>query len=352
MQKKTFKRTALTFVLVVLAAQVGFAQSSFDDEVNSELDRMYQTQGAGQRTASPTVQVNVKSSPLANSNQSQVQKQPTTVIESTPLVESRAERIRRERQEVELATEQRIVERLEQSRIEDEKRRMENLFGDRINQQPVQQAQPVVVPVQQVQAVTAAPVVEAQDTKQLMTYMGVGLGMPGYSDVNNVRANYSASVVYGREVTSSMAFEIGFQMSNYEISQRDGVMYYGVYYPRLTNMDQYQGLIALKGVFMEDSIFRPTGGVLLSYSQRNYRDIRISAGNNVADSQAVDAGLTAGFDVDLTQKFSVGLDLRYMWNMFFRTSTDNIFRPYGMQNSNPIERLPTYQFMVAGKFYF
>ena len=60
-------------------------------------------------------------------------KQPTTVIEASPLTESKAETIRKARQDAELATEQTIVEKLEMSRMEDEKRRAEVLFGDKFN---------------------------------------------------------------------------------------------------------------------------------------------------------------------------------------------------------------------------
>ena len=55
--------------------------------------------------------------------------QPTTYVEASPLVESRAEQMRKQRQQAELNTEQRIVEKLEQSRLEDEKDRAARLFG-------------------------------------------------------------------------------------------------------------------------------------------------------------------------------------------------------------------------------
>lgn len=368
--KLSFWPKSALLVAILTSGAMAWTQSSFDEEVNAELDRMYQQKSspANMSAPQPTVQVNVKSSPQASSSAlnsaqttstlGQVQKQPTTVIESTPLVESKAERIRRERQEVELATEQRIVERLEQSRIEDEKRRMENLFGDRMNQlqnsAPAAVAPTSVVPVQQV-VVAPANLGEAtasSEEPRLSTYLGLLAGIPGYSDVSNIRSNYSAGFVVGREVSTSLNVEAGFQMANYEISQRDGAYYFGTFYPRLTNMDQYQFMVALKGVFMEDSMFRPNAGFSLAFSQRNYRDTRLSIANNVADSQSLDLGLNAGFDLDLTSKFALGMDIRYLWNLTTRSSTDNIFRPFGLQNSNPLERLQTYQLLLAGKYFF
>jgi len=140
------KRLALLTVLALVPASMVFAQSTLDDEINAELDRMYQTQS---RNNAPSVQVNVQSSPNQNQVVGQesktatvqtstvetrtVQKQPTTVIESSPLGESRAERLRKARQDAELQTEEKLVERIEHSRLEDERRRAEVLFGDRFS---------------------------------------------------------------------------------------------------------------------------------------------------------------------------------------------------------------------------
>src|SRR6185312_2601845 len=82
--------------------------------------------------------------------------QPTTVIEASPLTESGAEKLRKARQEAELYTEQNIVQKLEQSRLEDEKKRADVLFGDKFNQLNNQQN------AQAAPAVVAAPVAVQQ----------------------------------------------------------------------------------------------------------------------------------------------------------------------------------------------
>ena len=328
-------------------ASLAQAQSNFDEEVNAELDRMYAP--SGNSGASQTVNVNVVKGGA-------VQKQPTTVIEASPVVESRAERIRRERQEAELATEQKIVEKLEQSRIEDEKRRMDKVFGDRMDGLGSSQSQgQVVQPTPVVVAAPAATVVAekpAEEEKDPSTYMGIAAGVPGYMDVGNIRPNYSAGLVLGRDLTSHMNFEGSFLFSNYEIRQPDGVVYLGSAYPRLTNMDHLQATVAIKGIFLEGR-FRPNGGALVGFSHRTYRDTRIAIDNNTANSQSIDWGLTAGFDVELTKKFALGLDLRYLWNLTTRSSADNVVRPWGqMSNANPLEKLSYYQLLLAGKYYF
>jgi hypothetical protein len=94
----------------------------------------------------------------------QAQKQPTTVIQASPLVESKANEIRKTRQDAEVKTEETIVEKLEQSRLEDEKKRAEVLFGDKFNtlmtqgqQQSATQAGQPVQQQQQMQQVMLVP---------------------------------------------------------------------------------------------------------------------------------------------------------------------------------------------------
>ncbi len=114
---------------------------ALEGEVDTELDQLYSSSNQSglaysnlPRKRSPASQ---GQSQLNNSNFQngggvsvvQVQKQPVTYIQDTPLEESKAERLRKTRQSVEVETEQRIVEKLEQSRLEDEKKRQQSIFG-------------------------------------------------------------------------------------------------------------------------------------------------------------------------------------------------------------------------------
>lgn len=209
-EEKIMKNAFQMWALMALIPMAALAQSSLDEEVNAELDRLYQssniqpTQPQLQRSSGPAVQVNVQAQPAVTTTQTnnqgaaqtaspvqavdqyqvqaQAQKQPTTIIEASPLNQSKADLIRKNRQDAELSTEEKIVEKLELSRLEDEKRRAEVLFGDKfntlVNQQQSQtvqtpdgtvvqqqQQQTAVVPVVPVivpeQTVTPAPVVVA-----------------------------------------------------------------------------------------------------------------------------------------------------------------------------------------------
>lgn len=151
------KYISLIVAMSVVAPTFALAQS-VENEVDAELSQVAQAQV---QTQPSTVAVETKVTPVTgqtiyiqtspsvaatNSNASDavVQKQPMTVIESTPLAESKSEQIRRARQEAELATEQRIVEKLEAARMEDEKRRADILFGTKLNAAPEATQAPVV----------------------------------------------------------------------------------------------------------------------------------------------------------------------------------------------------------------
>ncbi|MFN9066012.1 MAG: hypothetical protein ACK5V3_02210, partial [Bdellovibrionales bacterium] len=190
-------KTTLSLVLVLSGLSVmGFAQNTnLDAEVEAELNKMYQsTSDAGSSTVTipaepaPTAPAAVQPSAVPPVAQPQpvtnqpiyivnppqaaqpaqapveaVQKQPTTLIEASPLTDSRAEGLRKARQDAELSTEAKIVEKLEQSRLEDERRRAQILFGDKLNggetqSQPAPSPAPVAVPVApQIIIIPAAP---------------------------------------------------------------------------------------------------------------------------------------------------------------------------------------------------
>lgn len=205
------------FILAVLFIfpGVGFGQgSALDNEVDSELDQLYaepvksKQHRDGSRSVStqrrqtvPTQNIQApqpiyivnqatpsSSAVASNNNESQqsqstiVQKQPTTFVEASPLVESKAEQMRKSRVDAEAQTETKIVEKLETSRLEDEKRRADVLFGSKFEQlgnqqqtlnsqqqpsplsQQVQQSPAAIqpIPVQIVQP-TPVPVVASSD---------------------------------------------------------------------------------------------------------------------------------------------------------------------------------------------
>lgn len=385
------------YVLAALSMAPTFALAqSVESDVDAELDQMYSNATAAPSSA-PVQSVpsqNVSGQPIyilnqatptstAQLQQSQVQKQPTTVIEASPLTESRAEQIRRARQDAELATEQRIVEKLEHSRMEDEKRRAGVLFGDKFNslndgqvQQQQVAPQPVVVqqvPVQQVQPqentrdivreelAAAMKVEESAAVAPLETkYVAGILGVGDYPDTRNVKGNYALGVAFGTKYDNFIV-EGSFLYSNY--SHNPGGYSYGGYYsPNQIDVNQYQGALAAK-VQLFGGIIKPVLGGLVAYSYRSfawdnsnngygyYNAYNTGYNNTTAKSHAIDIGALAGVDLEFNPKYSLGLDFRYMWNLSSRVDGNNSWMS-GPMYSTPIEKLQYYVMSLVARANF
>ncbi|MGZ3775440.1 MAG: hypothetical protein ACXVCY_13865 [Pseudobdellovibrionaceae bacterium] len=327
--------------------------------------------------------------------QQQVQKQPTTVIEASPLTESRAEQIRRARQDAELQTEQRIVEKLETSRMDDEKKRANVLFGDKFNQlnnEGSQQNQPQQPPqqIQQAPVVIAQPVqvqkVEEpkENTRDIIReelaaamkaeqevpatpieskYVGAVLGVGDYPDVRNVRGNYALGVSFGSKY-DSFVVEGSFLYSNYTV-QNQGYGYgynYGNGYPYANNsypsanidVNQYTGSLAAKVQFFS-GIVRPVVGGLVAYSYRTYAWANDGYGysyqnSSSVNSHAIDFGALVGADLEFTPKYSLGLDYRYMFNLSSRVNGGSGMS--GPQYGTAFEKLQYYVMSIVGRVNF
>lgn len=414
------KSTIRVLAVLALLPMTTYAQTTLDKEVNAELDKMYQASGVTSSNApaqGTQVNVNVQSQPQASAVQSTVQateqkqaaaldanaqvlKQPTTVIEAAPVTESKADQIRKARQDAELATELKIVEKLEQSRMDDERRRAEALFGDQFNKLQAPQAAaeanttatvttqiqgdnatvtPVVV--QEVKPAAVAVVAEAPKVEPAMdreairgeiktalsemkevkaeepqkdeTYAGVLLGAGEYPDVANIRTNGGIGVVVGKSF-DNLAVEGSFTYALYDVEQREGVYVPpGSYYPRMTEMAQYNTTLATKYQLSLGRI-RPSVGVLASYAYRTYRDIQMGY-PGTASSQALDLGATAGVDIKLNQKFAIGADFKYMFSNLWNRIDDKLQQSFVYENpylDQPVEKLSYWQLSVTGSMTF
>lgn len=382
------KQMVYLAILALAASSQVFAQTNFDDEVSTELDRLYdQNQGAQQQgqqyvqQAPRRQQVRVAQQQYMNQPQGQLQtvqiaqpqiqiyKQPTTVIEASPLTESNAEKMRRARQESELLTEQKIVEKLESSRMEDEKKRAEVLFGDKFNQmnggvstaQNTTQQQAVVVPAATVvpamdkdsvrnEVSAALEDLKAKDKKEdRKSFFSVSGGLGDYNTVKNVRGNYALGFSIGQSINDRLLVEGGFQFSNFEVEQVYDATYLG--YPRITSMDVYQGSLALKYQIL-NGVLRPVVGGIAAYSYRTFQDTQFGAIGNNAQAHAIDLGLSAGADVVVSESFSLGLEYRYMMNVTSRVQNDGPQISFSQNSKNSIEKLNYSNILMNAKMTF
>ncbi len=442
-----YKSLSLVLAISVISA-MGYAQTAnLDNEVDAELNQMYsasqpaavqaqkvevpqaakaqpiqvqqaataQPTQAAEQTAQTTAPVSAQpiyilnqATPTANSQSTStaanIQKQPTTVVEATPLTESRAEALRKAREEAETNTEAKIVEKLEQSRLDDEKRRAQALFGDKLNgsaQQanpeqapaaaPQPQVNPQIIIIPQQVAAPAAPAadeVKKEDTStaeaevkeadkteaQLAASMPVVppapvvqkyfsgiIGVPTIDGDQDVQGNYSLGFTFGNKYNDSYAVEGSFIYSNYESKNVNGFWNYGT--PTLFDVNQYSGVFAGK-VYLMQGMVKPLIGGLAQYS---YREFVVSDKNyykpnpSKSDSHSVDLGAMIGVEVEFSPTMTVGLDARYMKNLVVRRnySTDSLSNNYYQNQVNyqwgyrtPIENLDYYTLSLSAKMTF
>lgn len=392
------KRYLLILALLSQAPQVGLAQVESEDidfslpssteqvmdgpDVEIEAIEVDGTSASGP-AANGGQSITIMNTPTASAqNQSSmVQKQPTTVIEASPLGESRAEKMRRARQEVELGTELKIVESLEKSRMEDEKRRADALFGDKFNQlnnQQNAQAVPVVTepPVQYVEPkedvnireeIRAAMTdLEAEKNANLVQdkkYMSAMVGIGEYPNAVNVRGNMAAGFSLGMKQERLM-MEGSFLYANFDVEQVPTCGYgpcnapapmnaYPSYYPEITSMDQYSGAFAVKYQVLNGKL-RPVVGGIAAYTYRSFTNSQFYSPNSSTSSQAMDMGLVLGADLELSERFALGLDFRYMFNIWNRVNSDfqRSFVQPALQTGTPIEEMRYYVLGISGRMSF
>ncbi len=383
----------ITLTLLAGLPWMGHAQS-LDEDLNAEIDQVAvdsasQPGSAANELGGEVDRLSVKLKPKRVVKRQQVvvvQKQPTTVIEASPLTESRADQIRRQRQDTEIQTEQKIVEKLEQSRMEDEKRRAGVLFGDKFDnlngqpqqapaaQAPVAPAAPV--PVQVVSEPKQAldrdmireelhaamsdlkPVEEKQANRP---YMSIMAGMADYPQARNVQGQYAFGFNLGTRIEDRFMVEAGFMYSNFKLNKQSGYYnpYTGQFTSEVTEVDQYSvSGVAKYSLF--SGILRPFFGLAMAYNYRNYTDTQFLLGSNTANTQSLDWGPTLGAEFEMSKDYSLGVDFKYMWNLSSRSNSQydsyrnqNYYPNYlPVANETPLEKISHYILSIYGRMSF
>lgn len=301
-------------------------------------------------------------------SQNRVYAQPTTVISANPIRDSRADEVRRARQDSELETELKIVEKLEESRLRDERRRAKRLFGDRLNTRDdeggsddygyEERAPKKEVRIIEVQAAPAP--VQASEPKDLLQtavvkekvdqdYYGIlNFGFSEYPDVANVRSNISLGAMLGIE-NKKIRFE---GMFNYAQSELIDVRVLPA--RRVLDVDHFMFGATTKFVFGKGMV-RPYVGGSIVYVYRNYQDQNSFGGSQgTASSHAFDIGPVAGVDVEITKDFSVMSEFRYSTNIYNQVNAsfqNPMFINQGFVGT-PLEMLDYYQLMFGLKYTF
>lgn len=342
-------------------------------------------------TANKDVNINI------NTNAQQASQQPTTVVEAAPIAESKAEGLRKARQDAEVGTEQKIVEKLEESRLQEEKARADRLFGNKLDSQPAAAPapapvvaapppapapeKPAQVTIEKVEIVTPAPVApiaekaepvaeskvdvkeEKEEAKPAKYYVSGLAGNLSYQ-ASNVRSNYGLGVAVGTILDERVAIELSYFFSNHTIND----IWSGAIYHKLDQSD----VTASGKYYILNGKLKPYVGGSVSYINRKYEERLYpgygygwggwgyNSGYNTINSettQSVNMGALAGVDFAFTEQFMIGLGVDYNFNVMTMNNLGNTQYYYGYYgNSIPgtqqLEKINYYGIKANAKFTF
>jgi opacity protein-like surface antigen len=340
---------------------------------------------AQEETATPTQGVVV-----INSNSQAATAQPTTVVEAAPVQESKADLMRKARQSEEVKTEQKIVEKLEESRLKEEQQRAERLFGNKLDTpaetQHVEQQQvvaPVVVEapkeekkeekpqvtIEKVEIIQPAPIKEEKleaplDAKLAMKedvkkdeeqatdrfFVGAILAAPNYN-TSNVKTNYGLGASVGINLATNWSIEASFLYSNHSV---DTYWTPGLF----KDLDQYDVSASAKYYILSGKL-KPYLGGSVTYIKRVYNDRiynwnggSMAAGWGSQETDAVDAGLLGGVDFEISKNILIGAGLEYNFNVMNKNDFRTMYSQYGLPDTRPLEEIDYYTVKVGAKFLF
>ncbi len=336
---------------------------------------------------------NTASQAQAASAQQQVQQpvqQPITVVEASPVSDSRAEALRKARLGAEVQTEQKIVEKLEDSRLQEERARADRLFGNKLDSQPqvvlvpasvpqppppVQQAPPPASIVQEKNTqvtiekveiiqpkeerrhepearITAAREHEDERGPSTQKYYVSGLlGNMNYA-AGNVKSNYAMGLAVGTIIDERIGIELSYLHSSHDVDTYwDDPIYRTLEQNDLTAAGKY---------YLLQGRLKPYVGASISYVMRKYQD-RVygypysNNSTNSVSTNSVDFGLLGGADFELTERFAVGLGADYNFNVMSTSQvrrSDYSYYGYKPDNTTPLEKLAYWTIKLNAKFMF
>lgn len=328
------------------------ANSDLDDEIDAELARIYGnstvTEAVNKGSANsgrietsnsanvPTIQIQVQNQSAQDQRvKSNVVSETKTENQYQAAQNSALDGLKKSRAQIEAENELKVVEKLEASRLEDEKSRTDRVFGGskKVEIKDVKIERQIEKDFakedlrQEIRRELKDE--EAKDVVALQgqNYFGALIGMGDYSGVNNVRGSYSLGFIMGKETRPNLNVEGSFLFSEFDVEQKDGGLvceWNGcLQYPRITRMNQYQAGITAK-YQPSFGIFKPYVGGAAAYSFRTFSDVQFALPNNDAQSHAIDLGLVMGLDLVLARDFTVGFDYRTFMNVFNRASSSGL----------------------------
>ena len=267
-----------------------------------------------------------------HSTKSSISHQPVVRVLGTPISTSYASELKKSRQEAEIQTEQKIVEKLESSRLRDEQERLKKLFNEgtyktHTTAAKVAPRHTVVVEDGHVvdgSDVYAEVVTPVQEKSEDSIYIGIYGGQSSNltRSLKNVNSYGSFGVSFGSYDETGLILESSFFYSNHKLDKgyenlyKNNINNYRESY--LTDVHQMSGSLSLKYTPFSRR-FKPYAGVAISYNYWIYsadvnssyscKGISFKYCSNQVKADSVDLGANLGVDFRMNHRVSIGFNM-------------------------------------------
>jgi len=371
---KEVNMKAIISVLLLVGAPlfVAHAQST-EDSFDLNLEPVVSEELSGDKNSnvvekSPSIQSETKQNRsiyIVNqaSSGAKADSKSKTEQTDTAILGFRADELKKNRQRAEIETEMKASEKIEESRLSDERRRSDELFGDRLknsgSSSTSYQPQPAPIVIQSAPAPTGIgrdelredlktilSEKEEQKQKEKSQSTSYVIGMAGLTEfpkADNIQGSGVFGLGLGVEAKENFLVEGMFQYASYQSK-----------YPWMKNIEEYSGSLAVKMQFNK-GVIKPLAGALAVYSYRTYTDNYQQyqyqfGGTQEARVNVLDAGILGGAQFEISEDFTLGGEFRYLWNI--TSKQNNSYYPTFFPNSEPLDNLSHYAFVLTGRFNF
>ena len=226
-----------------------------------------------------------------------IQTQKVEFVKAGPLKKPMSAKMRQKRQQLEMETEEKFVQKLEDARMEDERARRQELFEQQLR--ATNEFQDLESPNE---LATTLIINEEDDAYDYyVSLVGGGVNYPLVNGLPNM--NGAGGLALGMGVGSDFWLEGSFL---YSFQQVETSSFTGA---ATNDIDHLSfGVGAKYGFTLSKNWITPVAGVLFSYTRRQY-----DGGDN--NSNALDGGLVGGLELALNKAVKLGLEGRYMMNL-------------------------------------
>ncbi len=329
-----------------------------------------QAEAIAQSEAEPKVvilnnqQVDQKS---AHDQKAQVSNQPVVRVMGTPVSMTYAAELKKSRQDAELQTEQKIVEKLESSRLRDEQERLNKLFVSKTGTLVSSKTVAVAPESHAIQATTVSTISDSTEEK---IYAGIQVGQSSnFTNVKNLTSYGSFGASAGVISRAGLILESSVFFSQHQLDHsndyNNNMDNLGV--SNITDLYQVSGLLALKYT-PSSSRFKPYVGAFVAYNYWMYQadsdyicDYYSSKScGDYTKSDGVDIGPVVGMDFFLNNKVSLGFNMMVSVRNIYNNRSDKYeaheyaYDPYHYEDESYIKMEETHWLIASlnAKLYF